>query len=239
MTDVHVRPRAGSLLATLGSDLAAFVDRDPAALGRLDVMCTASGFHALVAHRLAHQVWVCGARRPAKLLATAARWATGVEIHPAARLGPGAMIDHGSGVVIGETVEVGAGVSLYQGVTLGGTSTVRGKRHPTLGDHVTVGAGAKVLGAVTVGDRARIGANSVVTKDVPADAVVVGVPGQMLTSDADRFDAQRDSGVDVVTQRLDVLTRRLVQLENAAGMVGTPGPVPDADGVWRAQDFTI
>ncbi|MER7072627.1 serine O-acetyltransferase EpsC [Terrabacter sp. NPDC000476] len=158
-------------------DVDGAIERDPAAGSRLEVVLTSPGLHAIWAHRGIHELWKRpGGRLPARVLATAARAVTGVEIHPAARLGRRFFIDHGMGVVIGETAEVGDDVMLYHGVTLGGRSLAHVKRHPTVGNRVTIGAGAGVLGPVLVGDDVQIGANSVVVKDVPAGAVATGIP---------------------------------------------------------------
>lgn len=165
----------------LSEDLRAAAQRDPAARSRLELGLAYPGLHAVWLHRLAHRMWQHPPLRlAARLLSHLTRALTGVEIHPAARLGRRVFIDHGMGVVIGETAEVGDDVLLYQGATLGGRSSRGGKRHPTLEHGVTIGAGARVLGPVRIGARARIGANAVVVKDVPADAVVVGVPGRVL-----------------------------------------------------------
>jgi serine O-acetyltransferase len=163
----------------LAQDLQAALERDPAARGRFEVALGYPGLHAIWVHRLTHRMWRrVGLRLPARLLSQLARALTGVEIHPGAVLGRRLFIDHGMGVVIGETTEVGDDVTLFQGVTLGGRSMARGKRHPTLGNRVTVGAGAKVLGPVVIGDDTQIGANAVVIKDGPAGSVIVGVPGR-------------------------------------------------------------
>ena len=146
----------------------------------MEVILFYNGVHALWDHRVAQGFWGIGLKLLAKVISSAARLATGVEIHPGATIGQGLFIDHGMGVVIGETTEIAANVTLYQGVTLGGTALVKGKRHPTLAKGVVVGAGAKVLGAVTIGQRSRIGANAVVVKNAPPDAVVVGVPGEII-----------------------------------------------------------
>jgi serine O-acetyltransferase len=168
------------LLGALSEDLDAARAHDPAARSRLEVALAYPGVHALWAHRVAHRLWrVPALRLPARLPSQLARAATGIEIHPGARVGRRMFIDHGMGVVIGETTVVGDDVMLYHGVTLGGRSLNRGKRHPTLGDRVTVGAGAKVLGPVWIGDDAQIGANAVVVKDVPAGAVAVGIPARV------------------------------------------------------------
>jgi len=158
-------------------DVDGAIERDPAANSRLEVVLTSPGLHAIWAHRGLHELWKRpGGRLPARVLATVTRSITGVEIHPAARLGRRFFIDHGMGVVIGETAEVGDDVMLYHGVTLGGRSMEHVKRHPTVGDRVTIGAGARVLGPIRIGDDVQVGANSVVVKDVPAGAVATGIP---------------------------------------------------------------
>lgn len=167
--------------ARLREDLDSAARRDPASRGRLELLLCYPGLHAVWVHRLAHRMWQQpGLQLPARLLSQATRWFTGVEIHPGATIGRRLFIDHAMGVVIGETAEVGDDVMLYHGVTLGGRSMERVKRHPTLEDGVTVGAGARILGPITIGRGAQIGANAVVVKDVPAGAVVVGVPGKII-----------------------------------------------------------
>jgi serine O-acetyltransferase len=168
------------LWATLKEDLACVFERDPAARSTLEVLTTYPGVHAILTHRLAHRLWLAGWRFPARLLSFVGRTLTNVDIHPGATIGRRFFIDHGACVVIGETAEVGDDVTLYHGVTLGGTSWNKGKRHPTLADGVVVGAGAKILGPISIGERVRVGANSVVVKDVPADRTVVGVPGRIV-----------------------------------------------------------
>ncbi len=170
-------------LETFLADLRAPVERDPAARGALDVILSYPGFHAVTAHRAIHALHRAGVPLLPRFLAHLVRFATGIEIHPGATLGAGLFIDHGMGVVVGETAEVGENCTIYHGVTLGGTSLQRTKRHPTLGNEVVVGSGAAVLGAISVGDGARIGANSVVVKDVPAHATVVGIPGRVVLLD--------------------------------------------------------
>lgn len=154
--------------------------RDPAARSTLEVLTAYPGIHALMFHRMSHRLWAWRLRWLARMFALLGRWLTGIEIHPGARIGKRFFIDHGMGVVIGETAEIGDDVTLYHGVTLGGTTWRKEKRHPTLGNNVVVGAGAKILGPVTVGDNARVGSNSVVVKDVPAGATVVGIPGRVI-----------------------------------------------------------
>jgi serine O-acetyltransferase len=170
----------GSLIATVREDLDAAVARDPATTSRLEMALASPGLHAVWAHRLCHRLWqLPGGRLPARLLSQLVRAVTGVEIHPGATIGRRFFIDHGMGVVIGETAEVGDDVMLYHGVTLGGRSLQRVKRHPTVGNGVTIGAGARVLGPVTIGAGAQIGANSVVVKDVPAGAIATGIPASV------------------------------------------------------------
>lgn len=168
------------VLREIRADIRATMDRDPAATSALEVALLYPGFHVRLAHRFAHALQVRGVPVIPRAIMQAARLLTGIEIHPGAIIGPRFVIDHGMGVVIGETAEIGADVTIYQGVTLGGTSTRRVKRHPTLRDHVVVGAGAKLIGAIEVGERAQIGAGSVVVTNVPANATVVGVPGHIV-----------------------------------------------------------
>jgi len=162
-------------------DIQCVFDRDPAARNTLDVLTTYPGLHAVVWHRFTHALWRVGLCWLARVVAMGVRFMTGIEIHPAAKIGERFFIDHGMGVVIGETAEIGDDCTLYHGVTLGGTSWDKGKRHPTLGNNVVVGAGAKVLGPILIADGARIGSNSVVVKDVPEGGTVVGVPGRLVS----------------------------------------------------------
>jgi serine O-acetyltransferase len=164
----------------LREDITCVFDRDPAARSVFEILTAYPGIHAVLLHRLNHALWKLGLKWLARFLSSTARFLTGVEIHPGAKIGRRFFIDHGMGVVIGETAEIGDDCTLYQGVTLGGTSWNQGKRHPTLGNNVVIGAGAKVLGPFKVGDHARIGSNSVVIKEVPAGATVVGVPGRVV-----------------------------------------------------------
>ncbi|MDA5193556.1 serine O-acetyltransferase EpsC [Govanella unica] len=162
----------------LRADIKAALDRDPAARSQIEVMVTYPSVHVLFFHRLAHALWLRNWRFLARWLSQFARFLTGIEIHPGATVGPGLFIDHGAGVVIGETAEIGSDVTLYQGVTLGGTSLERGKRHPTLEDGVIVGAGAKILGPIRIGRNARVGSNAVVLKEVQPETTVIGVPAR-------------------------------------------------------------
>ena len=172
-------------------DIQCVFERDPAARNAFEVFTTYPGFHAVVAHRVAHKLWGAGWRWLARLLSTFTRWVTGVEIHPAAQIGRRFFIDHGMGVVIGETAIIGDDCTLYHGVTLGGTSWDKGKRHPTLGNDVVVGAGAKVLGPITLGRGVRVGSNAVVVRDAPEGATVVGIPGRVVGGERSEHDQRR------------------------------------------------
>src|SRR4029450_6817883 len=182
------------MLADLRRDIQAVRERDPAARSTFEVLLCYPGVHALACHRFAHAIWRRGWKIPARFLSHVARFFTGIEIHPAAKLGPGIFIDHGMGVVIGETAEVGENVTLLQGVTLGGTSLKREKRHPTLGNNVVVGAGAKIIGGFTSGDgsRSRGGWGSVGGREVPTNSVVVGRPGRVTYRDGQRVPGDID-----------------------------------------------
>lgn len=177
MTAHHLEP---GFFALLREDVACVFQRDPAARSSFEVLTTYPGVHAILLYRIAHRLWQWRIHYLARLLSYLARLFTNIDIHPGATIGRRFFIDHGAGVVIGETAEIGDEVTLYHGVTLGGTTWNKGKRHPTLGAGVVVGAGAKILGAITLGDRVRVGANSVVVKDVPADRTVVGIPGKVV-----------------------------------------------------------
>lgn len=172
-------------------DIACVFERDPAARNTFEVMTTYPGVHAIVHYRIANWLWLKNLKWLSRLLSTFSRWMTGIEIHPGATIGRRFFIDHGMGVVIGETAEIGDDCTLYHGVTLGGTSWNKGKRHPTLKDGVVVGAGAKVLGPILVGDNARIGSNAVVTKEVPAGVTVVGIPGRIVQKTSPEQDSRR------------------------------------------------
>jgi serine O-acetyltransferase len=201
-------------------DIQSVFDRDPAARSVVEILLTYPGLHAIWGYRFTHWLWKHKIKLLARWLSTLFRWMTGVEIHPGASIGRKFFIDHGMGVVIGETAEVGDNVTLYHGVTLGGTSLAKGKRHPTLGDDVVVGAGAKILGAITIGESSRIGANAVVVKSTPSNSVVVGVPGQVVMRSKPRpVDAPPDlnHGVlpDTIGMTLEDLIKRIERLEGA------------------------
>lgn len=180
------------MFTTLKRDIQAALSRDPAARNALEVLICYPGVHALYFHRLAHWFWTRNLKTLGRVISHVGRFLTGIEIHPGARLGQGLFIDHGTGVVIGETSEVGENVTIYQGVTLGGTSLEKKKRHPTIGNSVVIGAGATILGPIKVGDNSRIGSGSVVVKEVPPNSLVVGVPGQVIYRDGKRVSPSID-----------------------------------------------
>lgn len=210
------------MVRKIRDDIQSVFGRDPAARSVLEILVCYPGLHAVWGHRVAHWLWGHDLKLLGRWVSHLARALTGIEIHPGATIGPRFFIDHGMGVVIGETAEVGADVTLYHGVTLGGTSWAKGKRHPTLGDRVVVGAGAKILGAITIGADSRIGANAVVVRSVPPNSVVVGVPGQIVQRSqphtaADKPDLEHANIPDVIAAKLIALNARVEALERQAG----------------------
>ena len=218
------------LVSEVRADVSAARDRDPAAQGvsTLEILGSWAGVQALLGHRLAHALDGTGVSFAPRLIAYLTRAVTGVEIHPAAKIGREFFIDHGAGVVIGETAEIGERVTLYQGVTLGGTGFQRGKRHPTLGDNVTVGSGAKLLGPIAVGDGAKIGANTVVVEDVPPFATVVGNPGHPVKVDGKRVEGPDADWIhlpDPIAEAIKSLSQRIGELEQRLSELdGTAAP---------------
>lgn len=218
MRDKGKQSTRRGVFSLLRDDIACVFERDPAARTRLEVMTTYPGVHAVIVYRLANRLWYRDWKYLARLLSYFARIWTSIDIHPGATIGRRFFIDHGAGVVIGETAEIGNDVTLYHGVTLGGTSWSQGKRHPTLEDNVVVGAGAKILGPITVGAGAKVGANSVVIDHVPASRTIVGIPGKVVQS---RIAAANPYGVDLnhhlipdpVSDAIACLMDRIVQLE--------------------------
>ena len=210
------RGRGCSAVQIIQEDVRAVRERDPAATSDLEVLTSYSGLHALWLHRLAHRLWLQRVPLLPRWISQFSRLVTQIEIHPGATIGHGLFIDHGAGVVIGETTEIGDNVTLYQGVTLGGTGKETGKRHPTLGDNVIVGAGAKLLGSIRVGDDARIGAGSVVVQDVPRRSTVVGNPGRPVLVDGERVgipDIDYRHLPDPVAEAVRCLVTRIVEME--------------------------
>lgn len=229
-------------------DIASALERDPAARSALEILLLYPGLHAVWIHRITHWLWARGAKLPARWISQLARGLTGIEIHPGAKIGSGLFIDHGMGVVIGETAEIGSDVTMYHGVTLGGTNLNKGKRHPTIGDRVTIGAGAKVLGNILVGADSRIGANAVVVKSVPDNSVVIGVPGQIvkrsqphLASDAP--DLNHSSLPDIIGVTLKELLQRVDHLEDQVQGHTIMDPhhihAPISNDSWDGIDFSI
>ena len=234
------------MFETIKSDVRAVLQRDPAARSKLEVLVCYPGLHAVWGHRLSHWLWKHNLKLVARWVSQLVRSLTGIEIHPGAVIGPGFFIDHGMGVVIGETAEVGANVTLYHQVTLGGTSLEKGKRHPTLRDNVVVGAGAKILGAIEIGENSRIGANAVVVKPVPANSVVVGVPGQVVSRSRPRLnrdtpDLNHGELPDLVGVSLISLMARVDALEAQLDHHSTNIPHPEmpTGRVWHGEDFAI
>lgn len=234
---------AGGLFSRISSalrrDLDAARERDPAARSTAELVLTYPGLHAVWMHRAAHGLDTRGLHLPARVVSQVSRFVTGIEIHPGATIGPGFFIDHGMGVVIGETTEIGEDVTIYQGVTLGGTGKHGGKRHPTLHDGVIVGAGAAVLGPLDIGEGAKIGAGSIVVKDVPANSTVVGNPGKPVVLDGQRVDPEKLHHPDLdhtrlpdpVADALDCLIQRVEELEGeiAALRAGVEPPPKGED----------
>ena len=207
-----------SLITSIRKDIKAVFDHDPAATNTLEVLLAYPGFHARQFHRLAYTLHQWHVPVLPRLISHISRFLTGIEIHPGAKIGDGLFIDHGMGVVVGETSEIGNDVTLYQGVTLGGTSHLRAKRHPTLGNNVIVGVGAQLIGAIAIGDNTKIGAGSVVINSVPANATVVGVPGRVVAvrnPDTDTVERLPDP----VWERLEALERRIAKLEERLAML--------------------
>lgn len=236
-------------------DINCVFERDPAAQSVIEVLTAYPGFHALMIHRVSHYFWTKGWRWSGRFVSHISRWLTGIEIHPGAQIGKRFFIDHGMGIVIGETAIIGDDCTLYHGVTLGGTTWKKGKRHPTLKNGVVIGAGAKVLGPIEVGEQGRVGSNSVVLKDVPAGATVVGIPGHVIDAEAKKKATKREAmankiGFDAygtsqnmsdpvshsINRMLDHIQLMDEQLEgmkkalNSAGIEYQPKPIPELDG---------
>jgi serine O-acetyltransferase len=223
------------MLNSVRADLAIIKERDPAARGTLEILLCYPGLHALLLHRLSHKLWKLRVPLVPRLLSQVSRTFTGIEIHPGARIGHGVFIDHGMGVVIGETAVIGNNCLIYQGATLGGTGKQHGKRHPTLEENVVVGAGAKVLGAITVGANTRIGAGSVVLRNVEPDSTVVGIPGRVIHQSGVRVDplahsALPDAEAGVIRnlmERIDALEGELARTQACLREVAAGRPLQE------------
>jgi serine O-acetyltransferase len=248
-----------NLINVLKSDLESVLNRDPAARNKLEIILLYSGLHAVWSHRIAHWFWTHKLYLIAKGISQLSRFLTGIEIHPGAKIGNGFFIDHGMGVVIGETAEVGENVTLYHGVTLGGVSTEKGKRHPTIMDNVVIGAGAKVLGAIEIGVSSRVGANAVVVNPVPENSVVVGVPGQIVKRSnqvvSTKPDLHHDLLPDTIGKTIETILERMQKMESKVDIISHSHPTistPEngngkekvnihapVGGVWQGEDFSI
>ncbi len=245
----------GKMINMMQEDVHAVFERDPAARSKLEVLISYPGLHAIWSHRIAHWLWKRNFKLLGRVISQIARGVTGIEIHPGATIGRRFFIDHGMGIVIGETAEIGDDVTMYHGVTLGGVSLEKGKRHPTIGNNVVIGAGAKVLGAIQIGEDSRIGSNAVVVKPVPENSVVVGVPGRIVvrstpksTSPDLNHDKLPDTILTTVTEimsRLEEvesnLEKHLVKYPNENGSSYHPhlGIHLPEDGLWKGEDFMI
>jgi serine O-acetyltransferase len=210
------------MIKTLREDIRSVFDRDPAARSTLEVLLCYAGLHAIWDHRITHWLWSHNLKLLARMLSQFSRFITGIEIHPGAVIGRRFFIDHGMGVVIGETAEIGDDVTMYHGVTLGGVSTSKGKRHPTIGDGVVIGAGAKILGAIEIGSGSRVGANAVVVDEIPPDSVVVGVPGHPVHKEKPSRitpDLNHNKLPDVIEDTLEDLLARVERLESERSKV--------------------
>lgn len=213
----HLRSLGSKAVATLARDVEAVRQRDPAARNTLEILSCYPGLHALWLHRAAHALWMRNVPLLPRLVSQFGRFITGIEIHPGATIGEGLFIDHGAGVVIGETAEVGDNVTIYQGVTLGGTGKETGKRHPTVGNNVVIGAHSQLLGSIKVGDNVKVGSGSVVVHDAPPDTTVVGNPGRPVITAGAKVgipDIDYTHLPDPVAEAMKCLVRRVVQLEN-------------------------
>lgn len=222
-SELSLKDSLGLMLDEIKEDVEAFRQRDPAARSNAEIVLLYSGFHAILAYRVAHKLYVSGHVFSARALSQIAKFFTGIEIHPGATIGRRLVIDHGMGIVIGETTEIGDDCTIYQGVTLGGTGKDVGKRHPTLGNGVLVGAGAKVLGPIVISDNSKVAANAVVLKDISKNSTAVGIPARIVRQEGRRIDdldqvhipdpvAQEISRLE---ERLSVLTRELEELKSA------------------------
>jgi serine O-acetyltransferase len=242
------------MFSGLRKNIRVVMERDPAAKSVLEVILCYPGFHAILMHRLAHRFYRRRWFVTARLISHLSRFLTGIEIHPGAKIGDGLFIDHGSGVVIGETAEIGNNVTIYQQVTLGGTGKEKEKRHPTIGNNVVVSVGAKVLGSFTVGDNSRIGAGSVVLKEVPSDSTVVGVPGKVVARNGRKLEPREDYEIDLrhdllpdpmaemilcLQKKIDKLEKRIMQMEENGAPVETicqDGEIKCGEGCLFAGD---
>lgn len=239
----QIKQKPLPLWRIIREDIKCVFERDPAARTTLEVMMTYPGLHAIIAHRIANRLWTRGFRFVPRLLAFFNRTFTNIDIHPGATIGRRFFIDHGAGVVVGETAEVGDDVTLYHGVTLGGTSWNKGKRHPTLGHGVMVGAGAKILGPIEIGDKVRVGSNSVVVKDVPAESTVVGIPGKIVqvreAGQVNEFGIDLDHHLipDPVGKAMACMMERITELEDMVALTRRQYDLAESCEECEAEDL--
>ncbi len=241
LSGIRIFPINNDLLSGIQRDINSIFERDPAARTIPEVLLCYPGLHAILGYRFAHWFWTHNLKLAGRLLSHVVRWITGIEIHPGAVIGSGFFIDHGMGIVIGETAEIGDDVTIYHGVTLGGTSLTKGKRHPTIEDRVIIGAGAKILGAITIGADSRIGGNAVVIKSVPVNSIVVGIPGRNI-SRSDKEPALNHAYLpDVVGESLTQLLKRIEVVESQLGQqeAGLTPVHKFETGSWKEEDFSI
>lgn len=234
-----VKRDAARAVDEISSDVRAVQERDPAATSKLEILTSYPGLHALWLHRLTHRLHGLGIPILPRWLSQTNRFITGIEIHPGAAIGRGLFIDHGAGVVIGETAEIGDNVTIYQGVTLGGTGKETGKRHPTVGDNVVFGAGAKILGGITVGDNARVGAGSIVIADVPDNSTVVGNPGRPVLIEGQRVgipDIDYRHLPDPVAEAVKCLVNRIIDIEHELDEISPDGKAARDSAVAETRD---
>ncbi len=233
------------MFAMIKNDIQSVFERDPAARSLLEVLLCYPGLQSIWGHRVSHWFWKHNMKLVARMISQTTRWWTGIEIHPGAMVGKRFFIDHGMGVVIGETAEIGEDVTMYHGVTLGGVSLEKGKRHPTLENGVVVGAGAKILGNITIGADSRVGANAVVVRSVPPQSVVVGIPGQVVSriqplQHEHKADLDHNLLPDMVGATLVSLLKRVEQMEKQLDIKANGNaPHISEEGVWSVQDFQI
>ncbi len=231
------------MLNTIRNDIHSVLERDPAARNTFEVLLCYPGLHAIWAYRLSHRMWNMGLKLLARWLSQVARILTGIEIHPGATIGMNFFIDHGMGVVVGETAIVGDNITLYHGVTLGGTNLKKVKRHPTLENNVVVGAGAKILGDIVIGANSRIGANAVVVKSAPPNSVIVGVPGQVLirSHEQPNIDLEHNLLPDTIGETVAALVAHVEELEKKVNVNLSHSPLLHMSdhGVWHGEDFAI
>lgn len=238
---IRIIPTLNYVLFGIQQDINSILERDPAARTIPEVLLCYPGLHAIWGYRFAHWFWTHNFKLAGRFLSHVVRWITGIEIHPGAVIGSGFFIDHGMGIVIGETAEIGDDVTIYHGVTLGGTSINKEKRHPTIGDRVIIGAGAKILGAITIGPDSRVGGNAVVIESVPANSIVIGIPGRKISRSDKEPDLNHAYLPDVVGESFTQLLKRIEYVESQLGQqeAGLTPVHKFETSSWKEEDFSI